>query len=169
MMVAGSTENWAGKILRTGRILAWVGVVLPLLMIGGLKFTPAEIEGLRPLISGTPWLGWLYPTLGVAGASYFLGVFELAAAFLLLLSPWIARAGVIGGAMAAFTLLVTSSLLIALPVWDPAIGFPALNAGGQFLIKDIALLGIALVILGESLIRVDPSAKRRLERSDGSV
>ena len=68
--------------------------------------------------------------------------------------------------MAAFTFLVTSSLLIALPVWDPAIGFPALNAGGQFLIKDVALLGIALVILGESLARCNPGVRIPRGQSD---
>jgi uncharacterized membrane protein YkgB len=32
-------------------------------------------------------------------------------------------------------------------------GFPALNGAGQFLIKDVALLGISLVVMGDSLTR----------------
>ena len=60
--------------MRTGRVLALAGVVLPLLLIGGLKFTPFEVEALKPLIGGTPWLAWMYQAFGEAGASYVLGV-----------------------------------------------------------------------------------------------
>lgn len=48
--------------------------------------------------------------------------------------------------------------MVALPIWEPALGFPALGPAGQFLIKDIALLGIALVVLGESLNRLNKPA-----------
>jgi uncharacterized membrane protein YkgB len=146
-------------IERTGRIVALAGIVLPLLFIGGMKFTPVEIEALKPLIGGTPWLSWLYPLLGESGASYTLGVVELAAALLLLAAPWSPRAGLLGGALAAATFFVTSTLLFApLGVWDERVGgFPALGPLGQFLIKDIALLGVSLVALGESLARIAPA------------
>ncbi|RWB27762.1 MAG: DUF417 family protein [Mesorhizobium sp.] len=149
-------ENTA--VSKAGRILALIGVILPLLMIGGMKFTAVEIEALMPLISGTPWLAWMYPVFGEAGASYVLGVVEIATALLLIASPWSTRAGVAGGALAALIFLVTCSIMVALPIWEPALGFPALGPAGQFLIKDIALLGIALVILGESLNRLNRSA-----------
>jgi reactive chlorine resistance protein C len=139
---------------RAGRLLALTGVVLPLLLIGGLKFTALEVQALKPIITGTPWLAWLYPVLGENGPSYLLGVVEIASALLLIASPWSPRAGVVGGALAVLTFFVTSSLLVALPVWEPTLGgFPALSGIGQFIIKDIALLGIALVTLGESLQR----------------
>ena len=141
-------------IQRTGRAVALVGAVLPLLLIGILKFTQVEIEALKPLIGGTPWLAWLYPVLGTAGASYLLGVVEITAAILLAASPWSARAGVAGGALAALTFFTTTTLLVALPVWEASSGgFPWLNGLGSFLIKDIGLLGISLVVLGESLAR----------------
>jgi uncharacterized membrane protein YkgB len=109
---------------------------------------------LKPLITGTPWLAWLYPVFGEAGASYLLGVVEILAALLLAASPWSARAGIAGGALGVVTFFTTSSLLIALPIWEAASGgFPWLNGLGSFLVKDIALLGIALVVLGESLGR----------------
>jgi hypothetical protein len=85
------------KLIRAGRIIAFAGVVLPLLLIGGMKFTAVEIEALKPLISLTPWLAWMYPVFGEAGASYLLGVIEIATALLLLASPWSAIAGVTGG------------------------------------------------------------------------
>ena len=59
--------------------------------------------------------------------------------------------------------LTTLSFLITTPgVWEPSLGgFPALSAiPGQFLIKDLALLGIALWSLGEAW-----QASRRRGRS----
>ncbi|URK89188.1 YkgB family protein (plasmid) [Rhizobium sp. RCAM05350] len=73
---------------KAGRMLALAGVILPLLMIGGMKFTAVEIEALKPLIGGTPWLAWMYPMFGEAGAAYLLGVVEIAAALLLIACPW---------------------------------------------------------------------------------
>ena len=155
-------RNVAGSIRRSGRIVALAGVVLPLLLIGGLKFTPFEVEALKPLIGGAPWLAWMYPAFGEAGASYFLGVVEIATALLLAASPWSPRAGVVGGALGGLIFLVTVSLLFALPIWEPAAGgFPALSGAGQFLIKDVALLGISLAVLGESLARVADNANGR--------
>lgn len=143
---------FAARICGLGRAVALAGVVLPLLLIGLLKFTQIEIDALRPLIAGTPWLAWLYPVFGEAGASYLLGIVEIAAALLLALSPWSPRAAVAGGALGALTFFVTTTLLLALPVWETASGgFPWLNALGAFLIKDVALLGIALAVLGEGL------------------
>jgi uncharacterized membrane protein YkgB len=49
--------------------------------------------------------------------------------------------------------LTTLSFLVTTPgVWEPSAGgFPALSAiPGQFLIKDLALLGISLWSLGEA-------------------
>jgi uncharacterized membrane protein YkgB len=148
----------AGAIGKSGRTLALVGVILPLLLIGGMKFTQVEIDALGPLIGGTPWLAWMYPVFGEAGASYALGVVEIAAALLLIASPWSVLAGVAGGAVATLIFLVTCSIMTALPIWEPTLGFPALGALGQFLVKDVALLGIALVVLGESLGRLSRGA-----------
>jgi len=142
-------------IRQAGRIVALVGVVLVLLLIGILKFMQIEIDALKPLISGTPWLAWLYPALGEAGTSYLLSTVEIATALLLIASPWSPRAGVAGGALATLTFIVTITLLLAVPIWEAGSGgFPWLNATGSFLIKDVALLGIALFVLGESLDRV---------------
>lgn len=147
-------RSLADKVVAAGRFVGLLGVVLVLLSIGGLKFTQVEIDGLKPIIEPTPWLAWMYPAFGEAGASYLLGVVELATALLLMLSPWSVRAGIIGGALAALTFFVTTTIMFAAPIWETASGgFPWINALGQFLIKDVALLGVALWILGESLAR----------------
>jgi uncharacterized membrane protein YkgB len=142
------------RLATVGRGLALAGVVLPLLLIGILKFTQFEVEALKPLISGTPWLAWLYSVFGYAGTSYLLGVVELITAVLLVASPWSARAGLIGGALGALTFATTISTLLALPIWEASAGgFPFLDPLGSFLIKDVALLGVSLVVFGEGLAR----------------
>jgi uncharacterized membrane protein YkgB len=150
-----------GRLARAGRAVALAGVVLPLLLIGVLKFTAVEVEALKPLIGNTPWLAWLYPVFGFAGASYFLGVVEIATALLLLASLRSAWAGVVGGAVAAITFALTSSIMFALPIWDAKSGgFPFLNEAGAFLIKDVVLLGVSLVVLGDSLRQLASRAER---------
>ena len=139
---------------RVGRIIALTGVVLPLLLIGGMKFTAFEVEALTPMIGSAPWLAWMYRAFGEAGTSYLLGAVEITTALLLVASSRFPRAGVLGGALAVLIFLVTTSLLFAVPVWEPAAGgFPALSGAGQFLLKDVALLGISLVVMGESMAR----------------
>jgi uncharacterized membrane protein YkgB len=124
-------------------------------MIGALKFTQIEIDALKPIIGGTPWLAWLYSVFGEAGASYLLGTVEIITAGLLIASPWSARAGVVAGALGSLIFATTCSTMLALPIWEDASGgFPWLNALGSFLIKDVALLGVSLVVLGESIARL---------------
>lgn len=142
------------RLERLSRAVALIGVILPLLLIGILKFTQIEIDALKPLISGTPWLAWLYPVFGEAGASYLLGVVEVTTAILLIASPWSARAAVAGGFIAALTFLTTVSTMLVLPIWEAGSGgAPWLNFLGAFLIKDVALLGVSLVVLTEGLQR----------------
>ena len=67
--------------------------------------------------------------------------------------PFSPRACVLGSALAVVMFLTTLSFLVTTPgVWEPSLGgFPALAAlPGQFLIKDVALLGISLWSLGEA-------------------
>ena len=144
----------AARIRRAGRAVAFAGVLLPLVMIGALKFTQIEAEALKPLISNTPWLAWLYLVFGETGTSRLLGTVELITAGLLIASLWRPWAGIVGGLIAAATFLVTVSTLFALPIWEAGSGgFPWLNFVGTFLIKDVALLGISLVILAEGQTR----------------
>lgn len=133
-----------------------------LLLIGHSKFAAFEVEALKPLIGRTPWLAWMYAVLDPVAVSRLLGVIEIVTAILLLASPWMPRAGVLGGALGALTFCVTVSILAALPIWDAGWGgFPALNGLGSFLIKDVALLGISLVVLGESAGRLRDNGRER--------
>ncbi len=160
--------NQAGDRLAVlGRAVALSGVVLPLLLIGILKFTSIEIEALKPIIENTPWLAWLYSAFGFAGASYFLGAVELGTALLLMVSYRSVWAGLVGGALGSITFALTASTMLALPIWETGSGgFPFLNGLGAFLIKDVALLGMSLVILGGSLQRLVPRNGGEIDRRD---
>ena len=152
MNTARSTTDLGRRAEGLGEGIALAGVVLLLLLIGLLKFTRVEIEALKPLIAGAPWLAWLYTALGEAGASYLLGVVEITTGCLFLASQWSWRAGLAAGALGTLTFGTTISILFALPVWEGASGgFPWLNVLGSFLIKDVALLGISVTVLGRSL------------------
>lgn len=56
--------------------------------------------------------------------------------------------------------LARLSFLFSTPGWEPCLGgFPALSAmPGQFLLKDLVLLGVAIWLLGESLTSVSMRA-----------
>ena len=151
-MIVAHLGSAAAILRRAGRGIALYGVVAVLLLIGGLKFTAVEIVALENLIPPTPWLAWLYPAFGKAGASYLLGVIEIIAGLLLAVSPWSPVARAAGGLLSSVIFIVTSSLLLALPVGEPSAGgFPALNGLGQFLVKDVVLLGVALIIAADGL------------------
>ena len=77
-------------------------------------------------------------------------IVELCSASLISLRHWSARACTIGSAVAVLMFLTTLSFLFSTPGWEPNLGgFPALSgAVGQFLIKDVVLLGAALWSLG---------------------
>ncbi len=134
-----------------GLFLMRYGIVLILLWIGLLKFTAAEAHGIQPFVEHSPFFSWMLPVLGLQGVSNLVGVIEITTGILIALRRWSPFASVIGSAMAVITFLITLSFLLTTPkVVDPV--FPALSAiPGQFLIKDILLLGGALYSLGESL------------------
>ena len=149
------------RLATAGDCLALYAAVLVLVMIGGLKFTAYEAEAIRPLVETSPLISWAYALFSVQGFSKLLGVIELVTALLLALAPLAPRLGLIGGLMASGTFAITSTFLITGPAWEPSLGgFPALSPAGGFLIKDLALLGIAISVAGRMLIRVGPDAPK---------
>src|SRR5262249_12571468 len=101
----------------------------------------------------SPLMSWVYGPLSVRGFSAMLGVIEVAIALLVAARPLSPRACALGSALAVGMFLTTLSFLVSTPgVWEPSAGgFPALSGKpGQFLIKALALLGIALWSRGEA-------------------
>jgi uncharacterized membrane protein YkgB len=140
-------ETAGGAILR-------YGLAAILLYFGLFKFHPVEAEAIRPLVSNSPFMGWMYAVLSVQAVSTLIGVSEIVVAVLLLARPWSPRAAAIGGAAAAVIFLTTLSFLFTTPgAWASIPGWPIPmpGAAGSFLIKDLFLLGAAVWITGESL------------------
>ncbi|MDG3006488.1 YkgB family protein [Paludisphaera mucosa] len=129
------------------------GLVLVLLWIGGMKFTAYEAEGIRPLVANSPPMRWVYDVVSVGGFAAFLGVVEIAVGLLIAVRPIWPLGSAAGSGLAVGMFLTTLSFLISTPGWEPSLGgFPALSAmPGQFLLKDVVLLGAALFTVGEAL------------------
>src|SRR6266404_6920298 len=151
---AAPGQNSLGfRVEAVGRELARYGLVVIVGWIGLMKFTAYEAEGIRLYVTNSPLMSWVYGLMSVEGFSAMLGVVEVAIAILIAARPFSPRASALGSALAVGMFLTTLSFLITTPgVWEPSAGgFPALSAlPGQFLIKDLALLGISLWSLGES-------------------
>jgi uncharacterized membrane protein YkgB len=135
-----------------GMHIARYGLVIVLLWIGGMKFTAYEAEGIRPLVTNSPLMSWVYRVMSVGGFSSLLGAVEIAIGLLIALRPVWPMGSAVGSGLAAGMFLTTLSFLVTTPGWEPSLGgFPALSAmPGQFLLKDVVLLGVALSSAGEA-------------------
>ena len=134
------------ELSKVGYRLAVGGLAIVLLWIGIFKFTPTEANAIKGLVENSPFMGWMYSLLSLQAVSNIIGSFEIIAGSLLLLSFRFPKAGVIGGAMAAFTFIGTLSFLFTTPgintladgIWIP----------NQFILKDVMALGLSLLVIG---------------------
>ena len=158
-----SAEN---KFLTWGALMLRYGLVIVVAWIGCLKFTAYEAQGIAPLVSHSPLLSWAYAFLSERNFSRALGTVELALAFLIALRPVAPKASALGSIGAIFMFLTTLTFLITTPgVWQEGYGFPALSGPvGQFLIKDLVLLGAAVWTAGEALRAARSATPRPLEK-----
>ena len=150
----GFSRKRLGDGLRSGGTHATrYGLAVVLLWIGAMKFTAYEAEGIRPLVANSPFMGWVYGVMSVTAFSALLGVVEIAIALLIALRPVWATGSAVGSGLAAGMFLTTLTFLFTTPGWESSLGgFPALSAmPGQFVLKDVVLLGAALWTAGEAL------------------
>lgn len=140
-------------VTRIGGAIARYGLALVIGWIGVLKFTAYEAQGIQPLVANSPLMSWLYEFFSVTTFSSLLGVVEVATAVLLAVKPWLPRVSAVGSVIAVGLFVATISFLFTTPgVFEAAEGgFPWLGTTGQFLIKDVALLGISVWTLGDAL------------------
>jgi uncharacterized membrane protein YkgB len=130
------------------------GLVVVIGWIGLMKFNPVEAKAIWPLAQHSPLMSWASTAMGVRPFSHLIGVVEVATAVLIALRPVAARGSAVGSALAVGTFVTTLSFLPTTPgVWEASLGgFPAISGmPGQFLIKDVVLLGAAIWTLGEAL------------------
>ena len=158
--VAHSTDPQAAVVAAehpvaiAGRLLVRYGLVVVVAWIGALKYGSYEAAAIQPLISHSLLMSWLYHIFSVGALAAALGTVEIISALLIALRPWWPRVSAVGSAVGVLLFLGTLSFLFTTPgvVVAPAGGFPTLSVlPGQFLLKDLVLLGAALWTLGDSL------------------
>jgi uncharacterized membrane protein YkgB len=154
-LLTGTAKTWVNeqRIMNIGAHILRYGLVVVVAWIGALKFTGSEAMRIQLYIGHSPVMGWLDGVLNMRALSGALGTVEIAAAVLVALRPWLPRLSALGSALTTLVFLGTLSFLFSTPgVGDAAAGgFPALSSVGQFLIKDLVLLGASVWTLGESL------------------
>jgi uncharacterized membrane protein YkgB len=151
---SAAREIDAGSMIETAAgFLARYGLVIVIGWIGALKFTSYEAQGIQPLVANSPLMSWLYDIFTVNTFSSLLGVFELVTAMLIAIKPFSPKLSIVGSIMAVGLFAATISFLATTPgIGEPAAGgFPALSMTGQFLIKDVALLGLSAWTLADSI------------------
>ena len=154
---AAGHSSLGSKTTAIGTYGAYVALAVIYFWFGGMKFTHYEAQGLVPLVSNSPFLGWVYNLFSVDTFSSLLGVLEVSIGVLIagrLLSP---KLSLIGGALSAGLFFTTLSFMLSTPgVIEPSLGFPAISvAPGQFLLKDIGLLAASIFIAGHSLTALE--------------
>lgn len=144
----------APALTRWGHLVSRYGLVLVLAWIGVGKYVKMEA---RALIQHSPLMSWVYDVFSVTFVARALGTMEIVAAVLISVRPLWPRASAAGSALAVVLFVGTLSFLFTTPgvVVTYAHGVPVLSAlPGQFLLKDVVLLGVSMWTLGESLTAV---------------
>ena len=154
---ASGQSSLGSKTTAIGTYGAYFALAVIYFWFGGMKFTHYEAQGLVPLVSNSPFLGWVYNIFSVDTFSSLLGVLEVSIGALItgrLLSP---KLSLIGGALSAGLFFTTLSFMLSTPgVIEPSLGFPAISvAPGQFLLKDIGLLAASIFVAGHSLTALE--------------
>ncbi|WP_231639273.1 YkgB family protein [Mycobacterium sp. Marseille-P9652] len=150
-LTADTHRRIAESLSQTGQLVARYGLVVVLAWIGFGKYVKMES---RVLIEHSPLMSWIYDVFSVTTVARGLGTMEIVAALLIALRPVSPRACVAGSALAVVLFVGTISFLFTTPgvVAKHYAGLPVLSAlPGQFLLKDLVLIGVAIWSLGEAL------------------
>lgn len=136
-----------------GEILLRYGLVVIFLWIGLLKFTEYEAKGIEPLVANSPLFAWALQSFGLRNLSNAIGVIEIVIGLLIASRAFAPKLSAWGSIAAAVLFLVTLSFVLTTPgVWQPGYGFPYPSPmPGQFLLKDLVLLGASLWTAGEAM------------------
>jgi uncharacterized membrane protein YkgB len=152
-MLHSPTAKKVEKIERLGFFILRFGLVIAIGWIGAMKITEYEAKAIQPFVAHSPFLSWAYNVWTVRHFSDIIGAIEMTIAILIALRRWFPMASAIGSLAAVFMFLTTLSFIITTPGWESSLGgFPALSGDvGEFLIKDLVLLGAAFWTLADSL------------------
>ena len=166
-----SDNSDVGRTLKgIGEQFIRYGLVVILLWVGALKFTAYEAEGIQGLVANSPLMSWGYSVMSVRGFAMLLGIVEIVLGLLIATRPFAPQLSAIGSIGAIIMFLVTLTFVFTTPgVWQPGYGFPFPSPmPGQFLAKDLLMLGAAIWTAGEALraARRAPLAAPRDSRNE---
>lgn len=162
--VTKTGQNIVTLVTNAGQIGSRYGLVVVLAWIGFGKYVKLEA---RVLIEHSPFMSWILHVFSFTTVARGLGTMEIVAAVLIAVRPLWPRASAVGSALAVVLFVGTLSFLFTTPgvVATHAAGIPVLSAlPGQFLLKDLVLISVALWTLGDSL-----GARRFRTHANGSV
>ncbi len=152
VQVLSRLKELESRLEFAGTALCRYGLVVILFLIGLLKFTPEEATGIQPLVAHSPFLSWMYSVLSLQHVSNLIGSIEIAVALLIALRPVSSKASFLGSLGAIVTFLLTTSFLFSTPgAVQFHRGLAILGDAGQFLIKDLVLLGASSWTAAEAL------------------
>lgn len=175
-----SIINIIANLDEVGKKIIRLGIVIVFVWIGGLKFFTYEADGIVPFVANSPFMSAFYNhpadykkhmnkegelvaanhQWNIANNTY--GFANGLGAFLVLLGVLIALYKVaplpsmVASILVFIMTLGTLSLLVTTPEsWVPHLtdhewGFPYLSGRGRLVIKDIVILGGAIVTMSES-------------------
>lgn len=148
-----ATELTTSRTVGIAPLVARYGLVIVLVWFGAMKFTHYESDGISHWVANSPLLNGFYNIMSIDAFGRLNGSIELATAALLAVKPWFPKASILGGIFASLFFVTTLSFMITTPGVGEASagGFPVLSADGEFLMKDIALLGLALWLLADAI------------------
>lgn len=133
---------------KLGYRIGLIAIITVLLWIGALKFTPGEADAIKNYVSHSFLMNWMYGIFSTQGVSILIGVYEIIAGILLIMSFWSQKIGLIAGIMTLVIFATTLSFLITTPgVWKISEGVPVTDF---FVVKDIAFLAISILVIAKS-------------------
>jgi uncharacterized membrane protein YkgB len=146
-------------------------MVIIFLVFGYQKWFNYTAQALIPYISHGPLISWMYPVLGLRGATWFLGVAEWAFGLLLLLGFWNKQLGILGALGACFSFIATLTIIPFMPDgWAPSAGgFPAMTEKVAFLMKDLVLLAASFYLLRQDVLRAASAGELYRDLQDAAT
>jgi uncharacterized membrane protein YkgB len=165
---------------RVGLHAMRVAIAVIFVWIGALKFAPYEADSITPFVANSPLMSFFYKhpdqyaqhlthegelklaerAWQAANDTYAfsdgLGTVEIAIGLLVLVGLVSRRWGLMGAILAFLTPVVTLSFLVTTPeAWVAALGdaqhgFPYLSGGGRLVLKDVALMAGAWLVVADS-------------------
>jgi len=175
-----SLINTIANLDQVGKKAVRFGIVVVFLWIGGLKFFTYEADGIVPFVANSPFMSFFYHhpdeykthmnkegeliaanhqwhtdnnTYGFADG---LGLFLVVLAILVALHNVAPLPSMFASILIFIMTLGTLSFLVTTPEsWVPHLsdqqwGFPYLSGRGRLVIKDIVILGGAIITMSES-------------------